>query len=228
MNLSTRQNPRYDVIIFDLDGTLIDSRLDLANSVNFTRQQMGLSVLTRELIYSYIGDGATLLIRRAMGEGLAEEDIKQALGIFLKHYRIHLLDNTVLYPGVYETLEQLGNVKLAVLTNKPLDPTTAILCGLGIHEKFALVYGGNSFEQKKPDPIGINKILQETGVLRERALMVGDSRIDIQTGQNAGVVTCGVKYGLASETLGDPKSDFLIEEMRQLSSIVFDEPEQTK
>ncbi len=224
MNLSSRQNPRYDVIIFDLDGTLIDSRLDLANSVNFTRQQMGLSVLTHDLIYSYIGDGATLLIRRAMGEGLAEEDVKQALDIFLKHYGIHLLDNTVLYPGVRETLDQLGDIRLAVLTNKPLAPTTAILQGLGIHEKFALVYGGNSFEQKKPDPIGINKILSDTGAHRERALMVGDSRIDIQTGQNAGVATCGVRYGLASETLGDLNPDFLIDEMGQLSSIVFGEP----
>jgi phosphoglycolate phosphatase len=223
MNSNGSNRACYDLIIFDLDGTLIDSKLDLANSVNFTRQEMGLPVLEHRLIFSYIGDGATMLIRRAMGEGLGELDIQRALEIFLSHYREHLLDNTTLYPGVAETLDALKSLHLAVLTNKPLRPTQAILQGLQVHDRFAVVYGGNSFDQKKPHPVGIEQILSDTGAAREQTLMVGDSYIDIQTGCNAAVATCGVTYGLASDTLHEPKPDFLIDDLRQLSRIVFPE-----
>ena len=221
MNSNGPSQANYDLIIFDLDGTLIDSKLDLANSVNFTRQQMGLSVLEHRLIFSYIGDGATMLIRRAMGEGLSAE-VQGALEIFLTHYREHLLDNTTLYPGVAEALDTLRPLKLAVLTNKPLRPTLAILQGLQIDDRFAVTYGGNSFEQKKPHPVGIEQILADTGIERGRTVMVGDSYIDIQTGRSAAVATCGVTYGLASDTLHEPKPDFLIDDLRQLSRIVYD------
>ena len=212
---------KYDLIIFDLDGTLIDSRLDLANSVNYTRLQLGLSALENELIYSYVGDGASTLICRALGREPNEAEIKQALEIFLQHYKRHLLDNTVLYPGVREALDRLDSLTLTVLTNKPVDPSNEILKGLGVQNKFAVVYGGNSFEQKKPDPVGIHRILQDTGISRERALMVGDSWIDIQTGRNAEIVTCGVTYGLASDTLQQAQPDFLIGDMRELLRIVY-------
>ena len=221
MNSNGRPSANYDLVIFDLDGTLIDSKLDLANSVNFTRQQMGLSVLEHRLIFSYIGDGATMLIRRAMGEGPGESDVQRALEIFLAHYREHLLDNTTLYPGVAEALDALQSLKLAVLTNKPLRPTQAILQGLQIYNRFAVIYGGNSFDQKKPHPVGIVQILSDTGTARERTVMVGDSYIDIQTGRNAAVATCGVTYGLASDTLHEPKPDFLVDDLRQLSRIVY-------
>ena len=221
MNSKGTTQANYDLIIFDLDGTLIDSKLDLANSVNFTRQQMGLSVLEHRLIFGYIGDGATMLIRRAMGEGLSEVEVQRALEIFLANYREHLLDNTTLYPGVAEALDGLCHLKLAVLTNKPLKPTQAILQGLQIQNQFAVVYGGNSFEQKKPHPVGIEQILADTGAVRERTLMVGDSYIDIQTGRNAAVATCGVTYGLASDTLHEPKPDFLINDLRELSRVVY-------
>lgn len=221
MNLSSAGKSNYDLIIFDLDGTLIDSRLDLANSVNHTRAQLGMSILPNELIYSYVGDGASMLIRRALGREPAEAELKEALEIFLRHYKQHLLDNTVLYPGVSEALEGLGSLTLAVLTNKPVNPSHAILTGLGVNERFALVYGGNSFEQKKPNPVGVHKILEDTGISRERALMVGDSRIDIETGSNAQIATCGVTYGLASETLTEANPDFLIDDPRELLRIVY-------
>jgi len=221
MNSKGPNQANYDLIIFDLDGTLIDSKLDLAKSVNFTREQIGLSVLEHRLIFSYIGDGATMLIRRAMGEGLSEAEAQRALEIFLVHYREHLLDNTTLYPGVAEALDALRPLKLAVLTNKPLRPTEAILQGLQIEDRFAVVYGGNSFEQKKPHPVGIQQILNDTGSARERTLMVGDSYIDIQTGRNAAVDTCGVTYGLASDTLHEPKPDFLINDLRELRRVVY-------
>jgi phosphoglycolate phosphatase len=219
MDSSRKSN--YDVIIFDLDGTLIDSRVDLANSVNYTRVRLGMSLLPNELIYSYVGDGASMLIRRAFGREPTEAELKEALEIFLAHYKLHLLDHTVLYPGVIEALEGLASLNLAVLTNKPINPTNIILEGLGVKEKFAVVYGGNSFEQKKPDPIGVLKILKDTGTFRERTLMVGDSRIDIETGANAQIATCGVTYGLASDTLAEASPDFLINDPRELLGIVY-------
>src|SRR5262245_28759527 len=154
-NLSPVRKSNYDLIIFDLDGTLIDSRIDLANSVNHTRVRLGMTLLPNELIYSYVGDGASMLIRRAFGREPTETELKEALEIFLAHYKLHLLDNTVLYPGVLEALDSLGSATLAVLTNKPVNPSNTILEGLGVKERFAVVYGGNSFEQKKPDPIGV-------------------------------------------------------------------------
>ena len=221
MNSESQNPPLYDLIVFDLDGTLIDSKLDLANSVNFTRQKMGLPLLEHRLIFSYIGDGATMLIRRAMGEGLSESAIQQALETFLGHYREHLLDNTTLYPGVEKTLNDLYALKLAVLTNKPLRPSQAILQGLQILDRFNLIYGGDSFQHKKPHPIGLEQILRDTKTPPERALMVGDSYIDIQTGHNASVATCGVTYGLARDTLNEPKPDFLADDFQELIRIIF-------
>lgn len=221
MNSESPIPPLYDLIVFDLDGTLIDSKLDLANSVNFTRQQMGLPVIEQSLIFSYIGDGATMLIRRAMGEGLSESAVQQALEIFLGYYQEHLLDHTTLYPGVEKTLKDLCSVKLAVLTNKPLQPSQAILQGLRILDRFSLIYGGDSFRYKKPHPIGLEQILRETSTPPERALMVGDSYIDIQTGQNASVATCGVTYGLARDTLDEPKPNFLADDFEELTRIIF-------
>lgn len=213
--------PKYDLIIFDLDGTLIDSRLDLANSVNFTRTQLGLPRLSRQVILSYIGDGAAELIRRIAGEELSEARVRQAVEVFLGHYHDHLLDNTVLYPGVLEALAGLHSQVLAILTNKPLEPARAILQGLKIHDRFGIVYGGNSFEQKKPHPAGIERILKETRIPRERALIVGDSRVDVQTGLNAHIATCGVTYGFASDGLAECRPSFLIGNLRELPSIVF-------
>jgi phosphoglycolate phosphatase len=221
MNSEIRSDSVYDAVIFDLDGTLVDSRFDLANSVNFARARMGLPVIENSLIYSYVGDGAPMLIRRALGPKVSEAEVTQALEIFLEHYRLHLLDNTTLYPGVREALGQLYSLSLAVLTNKPINATKAILKGLGILDKFAAVYGGNSFEQKKPCPIGVNIILQGSRVPKERALIVGDSRVDVQTGRNAGIATCGVTYGLASETLNDLKPDYLVDDMRELLKIIY-------
>ena len=210
----------FDLIIFDLDGTLIDSRIDLANSVNYTRLQMGMPSLPHDLIFTYIGDGASLLIRRALGEGLHEEDVKSALQIFMDHYKQHLLDHTVLYPGVATTLINLSHLQLAILSNKPIEPSMTILEGLKVRDRFVQIYGGDSFEQKKPHPMGIERILKDTGIAKAQALMVGDSRIDITTGQNAKVATCGVTYGLASDTLRGLEPDFLIHRFADLFQVV--------
>src|SRR5512133_1271075 len=141
-----------DLLIFDLDGTLIDSKLDLAHAVNATRLHMGMTVLDHERVYSYVGNGAPVLIRRAMGAQASEPEVQEALEFFLEYYRDHYLDYTKLYPGVREALGRLhaGGKRMAVLTNKPVRVSSAILNGLGVGDHFFQVYGGNSFELKKP------------------------------------------------------------------------------
>ena len=207
-----------DLLIFDLDGTLIDSRLDLAHAVNATRAHMGMTQLDFERVYSYVGNGAPVLIRRALGEQATELEVEEALEFFLEYYREHALDCTTLYPGVKESLERLGAAgkRMAVLTNKPVRMSNAIVGGLGIAGHFFQVYGGNSFDFKKPNPIGVETLMRETGIDRELTVMVGDSSVDINTAVNAGVRSCGVTYGFQPETLLDPKPDLLVDRMEQL------------
>ena len=207
-----------DLVIFDLDGTLIDSKLDLAHAVNATRDMMGMPPLDNEIIYSYVGNGAPVLIRRAVGPEASDEELQRALDYFLAYYRDHMLDYTVLYPGVKETLDALRSdgKKMAILTNKPVRISKAIVEGLGVGEHFAHVYGGNSFEQKKPHPVGVDTLLAETATDRSRALMVGDSAVDIQTARNARIASCGVTYGFQPESLITDPPDYLIDRMEQL------------
>ncbi|MGD0499867.1 MAG: HAD-IA family hydrolase [Bryobacteraceae bacterium] len=210
------------LLIFDLDGTLIDSRLDLAHSVNATRAHMGMPPLDNHRVYSYVGNGAPVLIRRALGEQATEAEAQEALEFFLEHYREHALDFTAFYPGVRESLGRLhaAGKRLAVLTNKPVKISRAIVDGLGAGGMFFRVYGGNSFEFKKPHPIGVETLLGEAGVGRDSALMVGDSSVDIRTARNAGVRACGVTYGFQPETLADPAPDILVDRMEDLADWV--------
>jgi phosphoglycolate phosphatase len=207
-----------ELIIFDLDGTLIDSKLDLAHAVNAMRAHMGLGPLEHELIYSYVGNGAPVLVRRALGPDMPQEEVGRGLEFFLAYYRDHMLDYTTLYPGVRETIEKLdnGERRLAVLTNKPVRISAAILDGLGVGAHFFRVYGGNSFPEKKPHPMGVEALLRESGARKDRTLMVGDSAVDIRTARNAGIPCCGVTYGFQPESLEADPPDFLIDRMEQI------------
>jgi phosphoglycolate phosphatase len=207
-----------ELFIFDLDGTLVDSRLDLANAVNATRAHMGMGALENERVYSYVGNGAPVLVRRALGEQATEVEVQEGLEFFLEFYREHDLDYTVLYPGVKETLDRLREAgkQMAVLTNKPVRMSSAIVEGLGVAPYFFRVYGGNSFEFKKPHPIGVDALIQEAGVTRDTTLMVGDSSVDVQTARNAGIACCGVTYGFQPESLVNPAPEILIDRMEQL------------
>jgi phosphoglycolate phosphatase len=209
------------LLIFDLDGTLIDSKLDLAHAVNATREHMGMSGLPHELIFSYVGNGAPILIRRSLGPEASDAQVQQALDFFLAYYRQHMLDYTTLYPGVTETLDVLlaSGKKMAVLTNKPVRISQAIIDGLGLSKHFFQVYGGNSFEQKKPHPIGIETLMVEAGISADGAMMIGDSAVDIQTARNAGVKACGVTYGFQPETLATSPPDFLIDRFEDLPNV---------
>lgn len=212
---------KVKLLIFDLDGTLIDSGLDLALSVNAMRERMGLVPLPHQEIATYVGHGVATLMRRSLGEGATEEKIQQALEYFLAYYREHMLDNTVTYPGVREALEELKDRHLAVLTNKPVRFSELILEGLGISKHFRYVYGGNSFEQKKPDPVGAVKLMNEFQAPLRETLIIGDSDTDVLTGRNAGIWTCGVTYGFGSYTLENAPPDFKIDDLRQLPPMLY-------
>jgi phosphoglycolate phosphatase len=211
-----------DLLIFDLDGTLIDSKLDLAHAVNATRAHMGLTALEHERVYSYVGNGAPVLIRRALGAKASEQEVQEALEFFLEYYRDHYLDYTTLYPGVREALDRLRDAgkRLAVLTNKPVRISKAILDGLGVGGHFFQVYGGNSFDFKKPHPIGVERLIEESGIPAERALMIGDSSVDVQTAINARIASCGVTYGFQPETLAEPAPDQLFDRMTDVAAWV--------
>ena len=214
--------PRLELLIFDLDGTLIDSKEDLANAVNAARAHMGMPPLDNELVYSYVGNGAPVLMRRAVGAEASEEDAQKALEFFLEYYRDHMLEHTVLYPGVRESIDRLfeAGLKLAVLTNKPVRFSQQLVDGLGLGGHFQRVYGGNSFEQKKPHPAGVEKLLAECGVDRSRAMLVGDSDVDIRTARNAGILSCGVTYGFQPETLAEVPPDILVDHMEEMVDMV--------
>ena len=208
------------VLIFDLDGTLVDSKKDLSASVNHVRSTFQLPPLTEHEISSFIGDGAQMLIQRALGADASATDVHSGLQLFLSYYRDHMLDQSTLYPGVYETLGRLHEFRLAVLTNKPIRFSRMMLEGLGILDRFAAVYGGNSFERKKPDPVGIFQILTDTEGQPERAWMIGDSAVDVLTGRNAGVRTCGVSWGYATDSFKATPPDFLIHRFEELEELV--------
>lgn len=210
------------VLIFDLDGTLVDSKKDLTASVNYIRQEFDLPALTEEEIGRFIGDGALMLIRRALATKATEANVQAGLQQFLQYYRAHMLDSTRLYPGVRETLDHLADCHLAVLTNKPVHFSCAMLDGLGIYKHFTSVYGGNSFEHKKPDPVGVYQILSDTKGERDRTWIVGDSAVDVLTGRNARIKTCGVTYGYVAETFKDTPPDFLIDRFNDLERLIRD------
>jgi phosphoglycolate phosphatase len=211
-----------DLVIFDLDGTLVDSTLDLVHSVNAARGHMGLPPLEQATVASYVGNGAPVLIRRALGAQASEADVQHALEFFLAYYHEHKLDYTYLYPGVRESLDRLreARVPMAVLTNKPVRISQAILEGLGVGEHFFRVYGGNSFEQKKPHPAGVERLIEEAAASRAGTLLVGDSAVDVRTARNAGVRCAGVTYGFQPESLDQEPPDFKMDRMEQVADLV--------
>jgi phosphoglycolate phosphatase len=217
-------NPQtIKLVIFDLDGTLIDSRLDLVHSVNAALRHIGQPELPESVIASYVGDGAPVLIQRALGGDKIDESlVRKGLEFFLAYYREHKLDHTTVYDGINEALSSIqgsGNGssrKLAVLSNKPVIPSRAIVEALGLGRFFFQIYGGNSFATKKPDPEGARKLLEECKVRAEQTVIVGDSHTDIETGHNAGLWTVGVTYGFAPHTLADSSPDVEVDHPQEL------------
>ena len=212
------------LLVFDLDGTLIDSAQDLCNSVNAALEHMSRPRLPDETIASFVGNGAPLLMRRALAledglqpDQIPEDEFSTAYKYFIQHYRDHNLDFTLTYPGTAEALTALRNElgaaprTFAVLTNKPVRPARAICEGLGIAPHFLHIYGGDSFPAKKPDPMGLISLMDETGAKPEETVMIGDSQVDVQTARNAGAWAIGCTFGLAPGSLEAIPPDVLVD-----------------
>lgn len=215
-----------ELVIFDLDGTLIDSSPDIASSVNHALQPFGVPPLTVEETRELVGEGVTRLIdkvierrRENLPSGAAEPDRMLLLRRFLDHYAAHLTDHTTVYPGVGETLERLAGHRKAVISNKREDLSVAVLRELGLLRHFELVLGSDTTPERKPSPVPIRFVLARTGVRREAAIIVGDSNYDIEAGRAAGVRTVGVTYGYRSVDFLRG-ADFIITAMPELVDVL--------
>jgi phosphoglycolate phosphatase len=212
------------LLVFDMDGTLVDSQVDLANSINAMLVHLGKPKLPHAVLLGYIGDGATLLVRRALGdpEGDVHDDryVSEALAFFLDDYRVHKLDFTTVYAGVAEALEEIRaawpGIAMAVLTNKPVGPSREICAHFGLDRFFFQNYGGNSFHTKKPDPAGLLTLMAEASALSGAAItagetvMIGDSDVDILTARNCGARAIGCSYGLSPHSLAAAAPDAVV------------------
>jgi phosphoglycolate phosphatase len=207
-------------LIFDLDGTLIDSKQDLIHSVNAMLRELGHGELPEETISGYIGHGAPQLVARALGDGCTDEERQRALDFFLRYYETHKMDTTCAYPGVAETLEKLASRPMAVLTNKPVRISVRILDAMRLSKYFRAIYGGNSFETKKPDPLGARTILRELGAEPQEALLVGDSQVDVQTARNTGTLAAAVNYGFGVHDRGTYPADIYLERFSDLATLL--------
>ena len=220
------------LLVFDLDGTLIDSQVDLANSINAMLAHLGKPELPHAVLLGYIGDGATMLVRRALGdpEGDVHDEryVNEALEYFLAHYRVHKLDFTYVYAGVAEALAAVRaewpGIAMAVLTNKPVGVSREICAHFGLDRFFFQVYGGNSFHTKKPDPAGLLALMAEASALDGAAapitagetVMIGDSEVDIMTARNCGARAIGCSYGLSPQSLAAAPPDALVASAAEL------------
>jgi len=212
---------RYEHVAFDLDGTLIDSRADLAAATNHVLRSFGLPEIPPESVFALVGEGARRLVERALGpdrRALVDEGVVR----FLEHYRAHLLDATDLYPGVRDALAALAHrgVALSVLSNKPADLSEQVLAGLGIRALLGEVIGGDSLPTRKPDPEGLERLRRRTGTARERMLLVGDSAVDVATAAAAGTAFCGVSWGLDPRALRAAAPSLVVDDPAALVALV--------
>jgi phosphoglycolate phosphatase len=204
------------LLVFDLDGTLVDSLEDLTVAVNAAIGSFGIPPLPRQSVRRFIGDGMTSLVRRSLPPDRIEL-LPDAVERFVSHYGRHLLDNTRPYPGVADALRKWsGKYKMAVLTNKPLAMTEEILEGLSLSRHFFAVRGADSYPTKKPDPQGLLRLIEEAGAAARETVMVGDGKTDILAGRGAGAITCGAMYGLGTESLEGHPPDFTVDRFADL------------
>lgn len=211
------------LIIFDLDGTLIDSKKDIAQAANHTLELLGSPVLEEEIIYEFVGEGVKRLLEKCLGR--KDHDLlERAWQIFCEYYRHHLLDNTVLFPGVKEILDYLWFLDKIIISNKPDQFCSPVLNGLGILPYFRMILGGESLPHRKPDPAPVYLVIEKFALRPKQVMIVGDSGIDIECGKRAGIYTCGVTYGFRSrEELMEAQPDFLIDHLEELK-IILDRP----
>ena len=207
---------KIKLIIFDLDGTLVNSSVDITNALNYAVGPYGLEKLTVAKTISLVGEGVTSLIGKLVGESDAERK-KIVLNRFLDYYGRHLTDFTAPYPGVRETLERLGDYRKAVISNKRADLSVRLLENLGLADYFEYIWGSDSVPEKKPSPVPVLEMLKKVGCGPDETVMVGDSNFDIEAGRAAGVRTVAVSYGFRDACLLKA-ADFIIDSMTELPS----------
>jgi phosphoglycolate phosphatase len=212
---------RVDLIMFDLDGTLADTGADLADSINFTRAHFDLAPLAAPRIYSNVGRGMEHLLRHSLPIK-GSENFHDVMLVFLEHYEKHLLDKTVLYPGAHDVLDYFRGKRRVLVSNKIHRFTEAVVRGLGVGECFDLILGGDSAAEKKPHPALLTMGLERFQTAASRALMVGDGDTDVEAGKRAGVMTCGVTYGLGDRSrLLAAKPDLVIGHLTELPTYFY-------
>lgn len=212
-----------DVIVFDLDGTLVDSKLDIANSLNWTLGSLGYDSLPIEEIESFVGNGIAPLIKRTAHAAGAPEDEEKMIKLFRQRYWDHLMDNTRLYDSVSETVNGfIGKYKMAVVSNKPERYTKRIVEETGLYDAVGgAVYGGDTLPVKKPDPSALLEIAGKYGVQTAKMVMVGDSGVDMKTAKNAGAACVGVTYGFRPvDEIRQAGADRLIDRFDQLKELL--------
>jgi len=202
---------RISHVIFDLDGTLIDSKDDLACAVNVALRSLSLEAKNPADLYGYIGSGARVLVEKALGPENSRL-LEEAVDLFLDYYRRHLLDRTRPYPGVMELLAELSRkgLRVTLLTNKPADLTEKIIEGLGLRRTFSAVVAGDTLPMKKPDPSGALHLCRVVGAQAHQSIVVGDSAIDVETAKAAGAKSCGVTWGFGGAKVAQARPDYLI------------------
>jgi phosphoglycolate phosphatase len=210
------------LVVFDLDGTLVDSSRDLANAVNaaLRRADASAPVLSLDVVRSFIGSGARNLVARSLVHAGIALPADEALPLFLEEYERRLTEHTRFYPGVEEVLDRLAAHPLAVLTNKPGDMSRRILDALGAGPRFFRVYGGGDLPSRKPDPDGLQRLMAEAMAAPAATVMVGDSAIDVRTGRAAGAHTVGVRYGFDPESLHSEPPDALLDALSELPAFM--------
>ncbi len=213
---------RAGLVVFDLDGTLIDSTADLAAAVNTTLARIAPAApaLPVDRIRSFVGHGVGMLVARALAEARVPARPEEVLPVYLEIYRRGMLNETRLYAGVAEALALLEGYALAVLTNKPGDMARTILEGLGVAGRFARICGPEDVPARKPDPAGLRWLMAEAGAGPEATAMVGDSPVDVRTGRAASVLTVGVSYGLDPEGLRAEPPDVMLDDLRALRDVM--------
>lgn len=206
------------LVVFDLDGTLVDSSGDLAAAVRaaLLRAAPGSAPLSVDQVRTFIGNGARVLIERSLAAAGVRRPPEEVLPVFLECYAERLLDTTRVYAGAQAALDGLEGTPLAVLTNKPGALSRRLLEGLGLARRFERIVGSDDLPQRKPDPAGLLWILAQLGVPATRAVMVGDSAVDVRTGRAAGVFTVGFGGGYDPEGLAAEPPDLLLEDLAAL------------
>ena len=219
MNNPENRPPMNRIIIFDLDGTLIDSRKDLWNAMNLTRAEFGLPPLPLETVVQNLGDGIVNLMKRSFSDAPFPVNLDTVVAANKRHYGAHLLDSTVPYPGVPETLEKLKTAyKLAVVTNKQDVNARAILAGLDLLKYMDTVVGGGRTLSLKPDPEPLELAMAETDSGKDGSWMVGDHRTDLGAAVNTGINGCFCSFGFGRRD-GQP-ADLVIDSFSQLADFL--------